>query len=110
MRDELFEDLITSIKQFGAIRRGEEKPSRVFVYPDVKVIRSKFKLSQPEFASMLGISVKTVRNWEQKRREPTGAAKILLEVAAKNPDAVWDVVAPILESIREKKKNQGKNR
>jgi putative transcriptional regulator len=60
--------------------------------PDVKAIRAKFGVSQDEFASLLGISVRTLENWEQKRRIPKGPARILLEVAAAHPDAVWDVV------------------
>jgi len=43
---------------------------------------------------MLGISVKTLRNWEQGRRRPEGPARVLLQVAARHPEAVWDVVRP----------------
>ena len=50
--------------------------------PDVKRIRSNFRLSQGEFAALLGISVATLRNWEQRRRTPEGPARILLQVAA----------------------------
>jgi putative transcriptional regulator len=58
----------------------------------VKEIRNNFKLTQDEFAALLGISVKTLRNWEQGRRVPEGAARVLLQVAAKHPEAIWDVV------------------
>ena len=43
---------------------------------------------------MIGISVKTLRNWEQGRRKPEGPARVLLQVAAKHPEAVWDTVRP----------------
>ncbi len=94
MREELFEELLESIKQGGAILRGEMKPSRVFEYdrPNVRSIRDQYGLSQAKFANMLGISVSTLRNWEQGRRKPEGAARVLLRVAAKHPDAVLNVV------------------
>ena len=44
------------------------------------------------FANALGISVHTLRNWEQGRRAPEGAARVLLQVAAKHPEVLWDVV------------------
>ncbi|MDQ7781518.1 MAG: NadS family protein [Desulfomonilaceae bacterium] len=94
MKKEMFEELLESVRQAGAIMRGEMEPSRVFVCeaPDVKAIRAKLGVSQHEFASLLGISVRTLENWEQKRRIPKGPARVLLEVAAAHPDAVWDVV------------------
>jgi putative transcriptional regulator len=94
MKDELFEELVASVREGGAILRGDVAPSRKFVVagPDVKRIRAGYKLSQDEFASFLGISVATLRNWEQGRRTPEGPARILLQVAARHPDAVWDVV------------------
>jgi putative transcriptional regulator len=94
MKEEMFKELLESVRQAGAIMRGEMEPSRVFEAetPDVKSIRAKFGVSQNEFASLLGISVRTLENWEQKRRLPKGPARVLLEVAAAHPDAVWDVV------------------
>lgn len=94
MEKEMFEELLKSVRQAGAIMRGEMAPSRVFVFeaPDVKAIRAKFGVSQDEFASLLGISVRTLENWEQKRRMPKGPARVLLEVASAHPEAVWDVV------------------
>lgn len=55
-------------------------------------IREGFALTQKQFAAMLGISLRTLHNWEQGRRAPTGPAMVLLQVAAKHPEAVWDVV------------------
>ncbi len=94
MKEEMFKELLESVRQAGAIMRGEMEPSRFFVIeaPDVKAIRAKLGVSQDEFASLLGISVRTPENWEQKRRIPKGPARVLLEVAAAHPDAVWDVV------------------
>lgn len=94
MRKELFEELLKSVKQGGAILRGEMRPSRTYKFdqPDVRSIRDRYGLSQPKFADMLGISVSTLRNWEQGRRKPEGAARILLLVAAKYPETVLEVV------------------
>src|SRR5512134_3181794 len=53
--------------------------------------RKKTGLSQAEFAKLLGVSVRTLQEWEQGRRQPSGAAKTLLMIAAKNPGALLDV-------------------
>lgn len=90
MKDSDFQKLITSIRQAGQIRRGEAKPSRIFHFEpaDVKAIRARLKKSQAEFAMMIGVSVSTLQNWEQGRRQPEGPARALLRVAAKNPEVV----------------------
>jgi putative transcriptional regulator len=51
-----------------------------------------FGLTQVQFAALLGISVRTLRNWEKGRRVPEGPARVLLQVAAQHPEAVLDVV------------------
>lgn len=96
MNDELFAELLDSVREGGAILRGEQAASLRFeiAAPDVKQIREQYDLSQSEFAALLGVSIKTLQNWEQGRRSPHGTARVLLQVAAKHPDAVWDVVAP----------------
>ena len=102
MRKEPFNELVESVRQGGAILRGKAKPSRAFeiAAPDVKRIRAQYQLSQSEFAALMGISVATLRNWEQGRRTPDGPARILLQVAAKHPDVVWDVVQPVARQRR----------
>ncbi len=94
MKEELFDELVKSVREGGKILRGKAKPSRQFVIatPNVKKIRAGYKLSQNEFAALMGISVKTLRNWEQGRRTPEGAARVLLQVAAKHPEVIWEVV------------------
>lgn len=89
MDKSLFEDLKQSLSEAVAIRRGELKPSRVsdFSPPDAKSIRSKVGMSQSEFAQLIGVKVATLRNWEQHRRRPTGAAAALLTIVEKEPDA-----------------------
>jgi len=94
MKQELFEELLESVKQGGSIMRGEMKPGRDFKFdqPDVQLIRKNYGLSQEKFAKLLGISVSTLRNWEQGRRKPEGAARVLLRVAASHPEAILDAV------------------
>lgn len=67
MNEELFAELVASVKEGGAILRGEQEPARTFHLdpPDIKGIREGFGLTQVQFAAMLGISVRTLRNWEQ---------------------------------------------
>ncbi len=98
MKENLFKELVASVREGGAILRGESSPSRQFVIneTDIKRIRENYRLSQGQFAALLGISVATLQNWEQGRRAPKGAARVLLQIAAKHPEAVWDVVKPVV--------------
>jgi putative transcriptional regulator len=85
-----FDDLVKSVRQAGKIRRKKMRPSRVTTFKpaDVRAIRASLDKSQTEFAMMIGVSVATLRNWEQGRRVPDGPAQALLRVAAQNPEAV----------------------
>jgi putative transcriptional regulator len=96
VKDTDFEQLVTSVRQAGRIRRGEMEPARRFEVraEDVKAIRVKLNKSQSEFALMIGVSVSTLQNWEQGRRQPEGPARALLKVAAENPAAVAAVLDP----------------
>jgi putative transcriptional regulator len=71
------------------IKRGEY--GRVINIPDVASVRERTGLSQARFAQLLGVSVRTLQDWEQGRRAPSGAARTLLAVANKNPRALLDV-------------------
>ena len=103
MRKQLFDQLVESVKQMKAIEAGRMKPSRVTRAADlmdegvldVAELRARFKLSQAKFAALLGISVATLQNWEQKRREPEGPAKVLLRVAAAHPEALLSVTTRV---------------
>ena len=94
MKTDVFDELEASIRQGGRIMKGKEPAARTFVLPnsDVAAIREQYGLSQAKFACLLGISVRTLQNWEQGRRIPRGPARVLLRVAARHPDAVLDVV------------------
>jgi len=90
MKKKEFDQLAASIRQAGAIRRGEMNPGRVteFAPDDVRAIRQRLGKSQSEFALMIGVSISTLQNWEQGRRVPEGPARALLRVAAMDPVAV----------------------
>jgi len=90
MKQKDFDELVESVREAGRILRGEIKPSREFTFSaqDVQAIRKKLRKSQDEFALMIGVSVATLRNWEQGRRQPHGPARALLKIASENPKAV----------------------
>ena len=90
MKDQDFKNLLTSVREAGEIKAGRRPPSRVYTVrpPDIKAIRKRLKVSQGHFAAMIGVSPRTLQNWEQGRRQPDGPAKALLRVAARNPMAV----------------------
>ncbi len=94
MKAAAFQELVASVRQAGRIRRGQMKAGRTTVFrpTDVQAVRAKLRASQTEFALMIGVSVATLRNWEQGRRTPDGPALALLRVAAKNPDAVVEAL------------------
>jgi len=95
MKDADFQNLLQGIREAGSHLRGNKRAaSRVDrIDPQsVAAIRAKLRLSQEEFSAAFGISLATLRNWEQGRRQPTGAARVLLHVAAKHPKAVLDAV------------------
>jgi len=99
MRKDMFDELVESVRQMKDIQGGRRKPSRVTRAedllnadsPDVAALRAHFKLSQAKFAALLGISVDTLQNWEQRRRQPDGPAKVLLRVAAAHPEILLAV-------------------
>jgi len=87
MKDKMFEELIESVREGGAILRGQKKPARRFVIEasGVRAIRERTTPSQSEFAVLIGVSVKTLQNWEQDRRRPTGPAATLLRIISRQP-------------------------
>jgi putative transcriptional regulator len=87
MKSKMFKELLGSVREGGAILRGQKMPSRRFVVEaaSVRAIRERTSLSQTEFADLIGVSVKTLQNWEQDRRRPTGPAAALLRIIAQEP-------------------------
>ena len=90
MEDKLFNKLLASTEEASDILLNKKEASRTFYInePNAKEIRTKFHLTQIEFAKLLNISVATLRNWEQGRRRPEGPARVLLNVANSNPEVL----------------------
>ena len=96
MKAAAFQELLESVRDAGAYLKGNRKgvvrTDRISPQ-SVAAIRAKRKLSQAQFARAFGISLDTLQNWEQGRRQPTGPAKVLLRVAERHPKAVLEAVA-----------------
>lgn len=88
MKDDLFDELLSSVQEMDAIVKGQKAAARLtdFPEPEVKAIREKVGLSQSRFAMLIGVSKRTLENWEQGRRHPTGPAKALLRILDADPE------------------------
>jgi putative transcriptional regulator len=82
------EDLLKSVKQ---MRRGQAARITRVKVPQAAEARSRVGLSQQAFARLLGVSPRTIQDWEQGRRKPTGAAKTLLQVAFSHPEVLREL-------------------
>jgi len=87
MEKRLFDDLLQSLKEAMAISQGTAKASCEFKVEatDVKAVRERVGLTQEEFAKLTRVSIKTLQNWKQHRREPTGPAAALLKIVSTEP-------------------------
>ena len=90
MEEKLLKELLESVKEAGQILKGTRQPSRIFTVDalDVRDIRESLNLSQHQFAALVHVSVKTLRNWEQGIRRPGGAAAALLTAIRNDPKNV----------------------
>lgn len=88
MEKNMFDELLASVQEMDQIVKGDKEASRCFEYPDpeVKAIRERMGVPQEKFAVILGVSKRTVENWEQGRRHPTGAARSLLRIVDADPE------------------------
>lgn len=79
-------EILEGLREIKSGRHG-----RVVNLPSVASVREKTGLSQERFATLLGVSIRTLQDWEQGRRAPSGAARTLLLIAERNPRALLDV-------------------
>jgi len=86
-------EILEGIKEIKAFKDGKaDLVTRVLSEPShPKEIRARLNLSQTAFASLMGVSVRTVQDWEQDRREPRGPAKSLLRIAEQHPEVFLEV-------------------
>ncbi len=94
MNEELYQQLVASIQEGGAILHGKKKPARqrTHTWPDAQAVREKLGLTQSQFAALIGTSVRTLQNWEQGHRRPEGTARALLRIAERHPQAVLEAL------------------
>jgi len=85
--------IIEGLKEAKKFASGKSTKTKLHFVPDIKKIRKKFHMSQAKFAKVFHLSESNIRNWEQGRRVPDEAAKILLTVINKNPEAVIEALA-----------------
>ena len=95
MKDADFKKFLESINEAKEIHAGKRKASRVFHIKkmEIKSIRHKWHVSQAKFAQIIGVSPATLRNWEQGRTYPDGAARVLLKIAEVRPDAIREALS-----------------
>lgn len=83
-------ELLASVLEMKAGRTG--RVHRISL-SQVAQARAKSGLSQSQFAQVLGVSTRTLQDWEQGRRKPSGAARALLTIAAKHPEVIREALA-----------------
>jgi len=91
-------DIVQALKNAVAYAKGDkvgavEHIVRVPERIDVRAVRAKLGMSQHRFAARFGVSISTVRNWEQGRRQPEGPARVLLTIIDREPEAVERALA-----------------
>ena len=88
MDEKLFNELLASVEEMDKIRRGTKRASRRTTVTELKVevVREQTGLSQTRVARLISVSKRTLENWEQGRRSPTGPARALLKIVAKDPE------------------------
>jgi putative transcriptional regulator len=89
-----FDKIAEGLNEAIAIARGEKKPAKIYVPPeiDVKAVRSKLGLSQDDFASNFGFTVHQIRQWEQNRSRPLGAVRAYLMIIERDPRRVLELL------------------
>lgn len=100
MDNKHFEELVKSMEEGAAMVHGQKKPSRRFAFPPLEIqkIRLKTGKTQLAFSHLLGVSVKTLRNWEQGQRTPNGPAQALLKIVSKHPELVEETLQDLADT------------
>ena len=85
-----FDQLVKGVREMKRHMAGKRvRGARMTeLAPDVRMIREAAKISQSQFAKLIGVNLRTLQNWEQRRTQPTGPAKALLKIVASNPKAI----------------------
>ena len=85
-----FDQLVKGVREMKRHMAGKRvRGARMTeLAPDVRMIREAAKISQSQFAKLIGVNLRTLQNWEQQRTQPTGPARALLKIVASNPKAI----------------------
>lgn len=106
------DEIVEGLEELVAWKKGDKRLKTLTVElpkaADVPQIRKKLGYSQSELASLLSVSLATLQNWEQGRREPQGAARSLLMVASTHPEAVKNSMSRLVVAKKEKEKERAK--
>jgi putative transcriptional regulator len=102
MSKRTFDKIAEGLREALSIARGEAKPARLHIPPeiDVRQIRNKLHLSQDDFAAVFGFTLNQIKDWEQRRARPLGGVRAYLMLIDRDPNAVIGM----LRSLREARK------
>lgn len=86
-------EILAGLEEIQQFKKGHRnlRTTELSALSSPDVIRSKLKMSQANFAAMIGVSMRTLQDWEQGRREPQGAAVALLRIAEQHPEVFADL-------------------
>jgi putative transcriptional regulator len=93
---DIAEEIVSGLEEAQGYVRGDDEDVSTHVVEveviDIKAVRDELELTQQEFADSFGFSLSSVRNWEQGRRRPDKAARILLKLIEEEPEVMWEKV------------------
>jgi putative transcriptional regulator len=90
-----FDQLVRGVREMKRHMAGKPVPgvrATRLIEPDVRAIREAAKISQAQFAKLIGVNLRTLQNWEQQRTRPTGAARALLKIVASDPKSALEAL------------------
>lgn len=104
MSKKAFDKIADGLREALAVARGQAKPARLYVPPEIEVgkIREKQKLSQEDFARIFGFTIDQIRAWEQGRSRPLGGVRVYLMLIENNPKAVMKMLRTTSLSLNRK--------
>jgi putative transcriptional regulator len=86
-----FDQLVKGVREMKRHMEGKRvrgAKTTELLAPNVRAIREAARISQSQFAKLIGVNLRTLQNWEQQRTQPTGPARALLKIVASNPKAI----------------------
>lgn len=105
MSKKAFDKIAAGLNEALEVARGNAKPSKLHVPPEINVrgIRQKLDLSQDDFAAEFGFTINQIRDWEQGRTRPQGGARAYLMIIEKNPKLVLEILRDVAKTAAKRK-------